>query len=238
MATRLMHLVVDANDLSALARFWAAALRWKITEEEPDEVVVEPPSGPGLPLVFVPVPETKTGKNRVHLDLASSSPEDQAAIVERLIGLGARPADVGQLDVPWVVLADPEGNEFCVLEPREEYRDTGALAAVVVDTPDPVALAPFWAAASGLVIREQNENFASLRNDSGPWLELLRTTDPKTVKNRLHPDVAPYIGDDHAAEVARLVELGATPADVGQGEARWVVLTDPQGGEFCVLTPR
>jgi hypothetical protein len=69
-------------------------------------------------------------------------------------------------------------------------------------------------------------------------MEFLQVGDPKRVKNRLHLDVAPFAGDDHAAEVARLRALGATPADVGQGEVTWVVLADPEGNEFCVLTPR
>ena len=241
MPTRLQHLVVDAHDLAALARFWAEALGWKITLEEPGEVVVEPPDGvPGLPLVFVPVPEPKTVKNRIHLDLASPSVQEQPAIVERLIRLGARPVDIGQVDVPWVVLADPEGNEFCVLEPREQYRDTGALAAVVIDAADPLGIAPFWTTATGWTIVERGDDFVSLRSPSGagPWLEFLRAAEPKTVKDRLHLDVAPFPDDDHAAEVAALIKLGATPADVGQGEVRWVVLADPEGGEFCVLTPR
>jgi hypothetical protein len=69
-------------------------------------------------------------------------------------------------------------------------------------------------------------------------VEFLRVGDPKRVKNRLHLDVAPFAGDDQAAEVARLRALGATPADVGQGEVTWVVLADPEGNEFCVLSPR
>jgi Glyoxalase-like domain len=68
--------------------------------------------------VFVPVPEPKIGPNQIHLDLASASPAAQAAQVERLLAMGATPADVGQGDVPWTVMADPEGNEFCVLSPR------------------------------------------------------------------------------------------------------------------------
>ena len=126
MSTRLVHLVIDAVDPGRLARFWAAALGWEVAVEEPDEVDVWPPgfSYPdpaALPLVFVPVPEPKTGKNRLHLDLASESAAHQADSVERLLALGAAPADIGQGnagDVPWVVLADPEGSEFCLLSPR------------------------------------------------------------------------------------------------------------------------
>jgi hypothetical protein len=73
---------------------------------------------------------------------------------------------------------------------------------------------------------------------AGPQLELLRVDDARVVKNRVHLDVAPFAADDQAAEVARLEALGATPADVGQGTQTWVVLADPQGNEFCVLTAR
>jgi hypothetical protein len=138
------------------------------------------------------------------------------------------------------VLADPEGNEFCVLEPRDEYRDTGPVAAVVLSCADPAALAPFWAAASGWPIVRSGDALIALREPggTGPYLELLRVPGAKTAKNRLHPDVCPYSGDDQAAEVAGLIAAGAAPADIGQGDVPWVVLADPQGNEFCVLTPR
>jgi predicted enzyme related to lactoylglutathione lyase len=237
MATRLDSLVIDAADPHALARFWSAALDWEITEEEPDDVTVEP-RDLGLQLVFGPVPDEKVVKNRLHLDLASSSPEDRAAIVDRVRQLGAVPVDIGQRDTAWTVLADPEGNEFCVLEPRDAYAGVGAVAALVIDAADPVALAPFWAGATGWTVVESMEKFASLRAPSGtgPWLELLKVPDVKQVKNRLHIDVRPNAGDNQAAEVARLRELGAEPADVGQGDQTWVVLADPEGNEFCVLS--
>jgi len=123
MPTRLVHIVIDAAEPARLARFWAAALGWEIGAEDSDEVDVWPsgfryPDPAALPLVFVPVPEPKTVKNRVHLDLATESAAHQAAEVERLLALGAVPAGVGQGDVSWAVLADPEGSEFCVLSPR------------------------------------------------------------------------------------------------------------------------
>ena len=246
MSTRLVHLVIDANDPAKLARFWAGALGWEIEDEAPDEVDVSPagyryPDPVALPLVFVPVPEPKTVKDRIHLDLASRSAEHQAEIVARLRDLGATPADVGQGDVPWVVLADPEGNELCVLEPRPVYLDTGPVAAVLVDSADPVAAAGFWQQAAGWVpFGDWTDRFAALRAPQGvgPYLEFLRVPEPKTVKDRIHLDVAPFAGEDQPAEVTRLEAAGAAAADVGQGEASWTVLADPQGNEFCVLSPR
>jgi catechol 2,3-dioxygenase-like lactoylglutathione lyase family enzyme len=118
MSLGVQCVCVDTRDPDRLARFWAEALGWRRTYEEPDEVVLEPPEGSpqdgvAPDLLFLKVPEEKVGKNRLHLDLR---PDDQAAEVERLAGLGARRVSVGQgSDVSWVVLADPDGNEFCVL---------------------------------------------------------------------------------------------------------------------------
>jgi len=111
-------LTIDTTDPPRLAGFWAAALGWRRTHDSDEEVVLEPPAGSpqdgvSPDLLFVRVPERKAGKNRLHLDLR---PKDQAAEVARLEALGARRTDVGQgPDVTWVVLADPDGNEFCVL---------------------------------------------------------------------------------------------------------------------------
>ncbi|UNO42732.1 VOC family protein [Streptomyces sp. MST-110588] len=117
MAVSLYQIAVDAHDPAQLARFWARVLDWQVLSEDPEEVVIgaDERTLPGL--VFMPVPEGKAGKNRLHLDLA---PDDQAAEVARLLALGARRADVGQgPDVSWTVLMDPEGNEFCVLTPKK-----------------------------------------------------------------------------------------------------------------------
>ncbi len=103
-------------------------------------------------------------------------------------------------------MADPEGNEFCVLEPRDIYRDTGPVAAILTDCADPAALARFWAGGGRLAGRAHRGGLVGLRSPAGtgPYLEFLRVADRKTVKNRIHPDVAPYRGEDPAAEVARL----------------------------------
>lgn len=109
------QVVVAANDPAALGRWWSEALGWVVVDEDP--VVVEIQSEPGrLPgILFLKVEDAKAGQNRLHIDLR---PDDQAAEVERLLRLGATTVDVGQGDVSWVVLADPEGNEFCVLGAR------------------------------------------------------------------------------------------------------------------------
>jgi catechol 2,3-dioxygenase-like lactoylglutathione lyase family enzyme len=246
MPTRLVHLAADANDPAALARFWAGLLGWSIADETAEEVDVWPPGYAypdpvAVPLVFVPVPEPKTGKNRVHLDLATASAAHQAELVSRAQDLGGRPADVGQGAVPWVVMADPEGNEFCVLEPRDIYAGTGPVAAIVTDCADPAAAARFWADAAGWPLQRAAPGVAGLRSPdgTGPYLEFLQVPGPKVVKNRLHPDVAPFPGGDPAAEVARLRAAGAALADVGQDAGvSWTVLADPEGNEFCVLSPR
>lgn len=116
MTLRLWSIVVDADDPRLLAHWWADLLGWKVFYEADDEVVITTPDERNPGIVFGKVPEPKTVKNRLHLDFA---PDDRDAEVARLERLGARRVDIGQGDVPWVVMADPEGNEFCVLSARE-----------------------------------------------------------------------------------------------------------------------
>ncbi len=242
MATRLTQIVIDSADPRTLARWWAAALGWEVSHEDDDETDIQPlPGQPGIELAFVPVADEKVGKNRVHLDLSSQSLAEQDDQIQQLMAAGATEADIGQGDVPWAVLADPEGNEFCVLEPRPEYATNGRLAAIVVDSLGPEALARFWVEASGYRLRD--EDFDLIPPGGGPWLEFVTNRHPHAVKNRIHLDIAPYLDDDQSAEVTRLEKLGAVPAEIGQGEApsglvNWVVLADPEGNEFCVLSSR
>jgi hypothetical protein len=100
-------------------------------------------------------------------------------------------------------------------------------------------MARFWSEAMDWTLHEETDDFASLRSAKGvgPYLEFLRSPDQKTGLDRIHLDLRPYPGDDHAAEVARLETLGATKLDIGQGDVAWTVLADPEGNEFCLLTP-
>jgi predicted enzyme related to lactoylglutathione lyase len=110
---------VDAHDLPGLARFWAQALGWKVLSQREREIVIGTDDNAPVGMCFMPVTDQKTVKNRVHLDL-TTSPHDREQEIERLLGLGARRVDIGQTGTEsWTVLADPEGNEFCVIRPKE-----------------------------------------------------------------------------------------------------------------------
>ncbi len=118
MPVALHHIVVDTHDLQMLPAFWAAALGWQVLSVREKEVVVGPSVEAPVGLCFMPVPDTKTVKNRLHLDLTTAA-EDRDAEIARLLALGARRVDVGQTgEESWTVLADPEGNEFCVVRPK------------------------------------------------------------------------------------------------------------------------
>ncbi len=116
MASEWYTIVIDAHDPRALARFWAEVLGYRVLYEDEEEVLIAKGDDAYPGICFVPVDDAKLRKNRLHIDL---NPDDQDAEVERLLALGARHADIGQGEVRWVVLADPEDNEFCVLRRHE-----------------------------------------------------------------------------------------------------------------------
>ncbi len=240
MASRLIALCFDANDPLGLARFWSEALQWAIAEESDDEVSLVPADGTRFGLDFVRVPEPKSAKNRIHLDLTTASIDDQQESVERLIALGARHADVGQgPDDPHVVLADPEGNELCIIEPGNKFlAGCGRLGSITCDGSPQTGY--FWSAALGwpLVWDQDGETAIRAPDGTGPFITWGPPVPPKFTKNRLHLDIAPPAGVDQQAEVDRLISLGATRIDIGQGDVSWIVMADPDGNEFCVLTPR
>ena len=241
LSTRLTTLCFDANDPLRLARFWAAALSWDIYAATHEEIGLVPTDDSPMRLLFLPVPEPKVGKNRIHLDLVSESPGHQTEMVDRLIAYGASRIDIGQGDVEWVVLADPEGNEFCVVRRGEFLATTGLIGAIVFEPAGYPAVGRFWSEATGWPVVYDHDGDIAIRDRSGrgPFITFgppLR--EAKTTKNRLHLDIAPPSDGDQDAEVDRLTKLGALPVDVGQGDVPWVVMADPDGNEFCVLTPR
>ena len=115
MSLEWEQVIVDAHDPTALGRWWSEALGWVVVDDSPEEFEIRP-SAERLPgILFVTGPDPKQGKNRLHLDFR---PDDRDAEVDRLVALGATRVDIGQGEQSWVVLADPEGNEFCVLGAR------------------------------------------------------------------------------------------------------------------------
>ena len=237
MTSQLYALCVDANDPEGLARFWAGVLG---RETAADGTTLLPPDDTAFPIRFLPTGEPKTVANQMHVDLTSTSLDDQQATVDRALALGARHHDVGQLpEEEHVVLADPEGNEFCVVEPGNNFlAGCGFAGALAGDGSR--ACGYFWSRALGWPLVWDQDEETAIQSPAGgtkitwggPPLE------PKVGKYRLHFDLAPPAGSDQAAEVDRLVALGATRADIGQGDVAWVVLADPDGHEFCVLPSR
>jgi hypothetical protein len=219
----LTAVAIEATDTRAMAQFWARALEWPLDEDASPGPRV---AGGAIGLLFVPSARPKSRKNRLHLDLSGAS--GQAREVARLLGLGATRADIGQGDVPWDVLADPEGNEFCVL-PGADSDDH--LAAICLDSANPGVQGWFWAAATGWVVTDQGDWGIRLRSaaGTGPTLVLGPPVAPKTDRNRLQPCLAPGPGHDVAAEIDRLLAAGASRVD-GPPQT----LADPEGNEFRV----
>jgi hypothetical protein len=232
----LENLAFDAVEPQRLGRFWEAAVGAATLTDTPDafETRLEVPGGPVLDLCFQRVAAPNTEPPRLHLDLSAGAGQDE--VVDRLLRLGARRVDIGQGDVPWVVLADPEGHAFCVMEERAAYRDTGPVAAVPVHGTDAERDAAFWGALTGWQQYEGSAP-ASLRHPSGrgPVLEFFGDGRAKTGKNRLHLDVRLEPGEDGEAVLADVIERGAERLDHDWGELAWRVLVDRSGNEFCIL---
>ena len=240
LTSRLVALCFDANDPLRLARFWAEALHWEIDDETHDEIGLVPTDDTSFQIHFFRVPEEKAGQNCIHLDLTSTSIDDQTETVGRLVELGARHIDIGQgPDDGHFVLADPEGNEFCVIEPDNNFlADCGRFGSITCDGSPEVGY--FWSAALGwsLVWDQGDETAIRAPDGTGPFITWGPPIPPNMAKNRLHLDIAPPADGDQRAEVERLVSLGATRIDIGQGDVSWVVMADPDGNEFCVLSTR
>ncbi|WP_435200839.1 VOC family protein [Janibacter sp. GS2] len=236
---RLENITIDAVDPARAAAFWEAALGTKRLTTAPDliETRLSLPGGPWFDICIPQVPTPPAEPLRLHLDLRGGA--EQSELVDRLLTLGARHVDLGQGDVPWVVLTDVESNAFCVMEQRSEYTDTGPIAALPLDSADPERDAQFWSWLTGWV-EVAGTAPRSLRHPSlrGPLLELCPELGPKGEdKNRMHLDVRPEAGDDPDAVVAGILERGGREFHHEWGDLPWRVFLDPSGNEFCVLPP-
>lgn len=215
----LENLGIDALDPQRLGRFWEAALGTTALTDAPD------------------IYETRLSiDGDAHLDLLGAAAQE--GVAQRLRGLGASDLDIGQGEVPWIVLGDPEGGALCVMEKREAYVGTGPIAALPMDSADPARDAEFWAWLSGW---EPATGVAprTLRHPSGrgPLLELCPEPAEKRpgAKNPIHLDVRLEPEDDADADAAGISAQGGEEFFQDWGELPWRVFCDPSGHEFCVL---
>jgi hypothetical protein len=230
-------LTFDCGDPVRVAAFWAGATGFHLADKDPEGSFVQDSSGRSAGLFFQPVPEAKTMKNRVHLDLRPA--ESMAEEVSRLQMLGAHELSfVQERDTFWTVLADVEGNEFCVLRGPDEgsSRTEPGIDSVVIDSHDWKRVADFWIEALGYRVLASGEKGIEIvgEREGDPMLSFVEVPEPKTVKNRIHLDTRP--DTSMAEEVARVKRLGAREfAYVSEEESFWTVMKDPEGNEFCVL---
>jgi catechol 2,3-dioxygenase-like lactoylglutathione lyase family enzyme len=236
MASHLFAVCFAANQPLRLARFWSGLLGWAPA----DGVTLVPSDDTGFRIRFVATEEPKVGQNRAHFDLTSASLEDQQRTVVRALELGARHIDVGQRpEEGHVVLADPEGNEFCVIGPGNKFLAVcGFIGALSCDGSQEVGY--FWSAALEWPLVWDQDQETAIRSPhggskitwGGPPLM------PRTGRDRVRFDLAPAANGHQQAEVDRLLSVGATRVDTGRSEPGCVELADPDGNEFCVLPSR
>jgi hypothetical protein len=214
--TTFKDLCIDVDDAAAMAQFWAAALGLEVEDRGGNAVLRG--AADEHTIWLNRVPEAKSVKHRVHLDVNTDA-------ISRLVGAGARVVDTSQ---PWTVLTDPEGGEFCAFVRPAEAITNYRLYEVVVDAADPRSIASWWGAVLGLQAEGDGDGWSLGPGAGLPWeLVFGAVPEPKTVKNRIHWDVW---GDTQT-----LVSAGATLLRARDDEIGWDVLADPEGNEFCVF---
>ncbi|MHA7294524.1 VOC family protein [Arthrobacter sp. HLT1-21] len=235
----LENIVIDAAEPQRLGRFWEAALDGdRLTDEAGIfETRLSLDGGPALNLCFQRATELPAAEPRIHFDLLGA--ERQIDVVERLLGLGARHLDIGQIGVPWTVLADPEGNAFCVVNDRAAYLGTGPIAALLIDSADPDRDAQFWSWLTEWPQQARAPGILRHPSRRGPLLEFCPEPAPKgATKNQLHLDIRLEAGDDPDDVAAAITERGGHELHPAWGDLPWRIYADPSGNEFCVLPIR
>ncbi|MDI3403696.1 VOC family protein [Streptomyces cavernicola] len=250
MTSRLFAISFNATRPASLARFWSGVLGRELAEEPEGDLALLPPDAAGqrgFRIRFLssqdPATRTKLGQNQAHFDLTSASPEEQRQTVARALELGGRHIDVGQRpEEGHVVLADPEGNEFCVIAAGNEFlADTGFIGALACDGTQAVGY--FWSRALGWpLVWDQDEETAIQSPDGGTKITWGGPpVAPKKGTNRLQFELAlpaDATAADREAETDRLIALGATRTTEAEAADAPVRLVDPDGNEFTVQASR
>ncbi|MET7375707.1 VOC family protein [Micromonospora arida] len=240
MTAHLFAISFDASEPLRLAQFWSGLLGREIVDDPHDGVLLLPANDNGYHIRFAPNQQPKVVQNRMHFDLTSSSLEDQRQTVARALELGARHTDIGQgPEIDHVVLADPEGNEFDVIAPGNNFlAGCGFVGALACDGSQQVGY--FWSQALGWpLVWDQGEETAIQSPDGGtkiswggpPYM-------PNGGRDRVRFDLVASVDVDPQVEVDRLLSLGATRVDTDQDGPGRLVLADPDGQEFSLLTSR
>jgi Glyoxalase-like domain len=220
---RFKDLVIDAADAARLGRFWADVLGRELRPHDDGDADLVGPTAQHTIWVNV-VPEPKTVKHRVHLDVYAHTLADLEALGSSVL----EPRVEGR---HWTVMADVEGGEYCAFL-REEV-PTERLHGLAVDSADPVAQAEWWARVYDAEVTHHEDGWSTVERVPGMpilTMDFNRVPEPKTVKNRIHWDV-------EAAAVEPLVAAGATVLrPQGDGGIAWTIMADPEGNEFCVFT--
>ncbi|WP_111510086.1 VOC family protein [Mycobacterium kyogaense] len=229
MGANRVAVVVESQDPLLLGDFWARMVECRLTVDSTTGRCATDLGG-NTDVRFVPAVQSHSDANRQHIDLASDSPEHHAALIGRALDLGALRADVGQGNVPWQVMADPEGNEFCILEPRGEYRQSGSLAAVVTHAEAPLTVGRFWSALVGAPMIRTHPEYTSVRygGTADPALEFVRHPNPPEGQGRLHLQLLTRDGFVHptgAPAVMRPCPVCGEPS---------AALTDPEHTHLCM----
>lgn len=239
MACRLAAVSFDSADPLWLARFWGELLGWRLAGGPSDCATLVPGDGVRFWFQFRIAPAQDPGRNERHLPLTSSSAEDQRQTLAKALGLGAHPLDVGQRpEEGHVVLADPEGNEFCVIEPGNKYlADCGFLAKITCAGSRQVG--SFWSEVLAWpLVWDQGLQTAIQSPQGGPKVSCDEEGVPTAWRNRLRFVITPVGDGDPQAEADRLVALGAR--EVGRSEDRVAIMAmaDPDGCEFYLQKAR
>jgi hypothetical protein len=231
MIARFKDLCMDAADAPALAGFWARILHGEVIDTGDGDARVDVrPGGAGPESIWVnQVPEPRTGKTRVHLDLRLPDADPAA-----LLAAGARLVREPDAEVDWWVLADPDGNQFCAFPPGTDKQR--GVFELVVDSADPAAQARWWAGVVGGQVGGEGEDYTYLTGAAGfPWGSWIfdPVSERKRVKNRVHWDV-----DRTDRDPGTLIAAGAVLLREPDDRVGWWVLADPEGNEFCAFPPR
>ena len=238
MAVELLSLVIRSSSPTVLAQFWAQALRWDVSELVSAHVALIPPDPTSFRFEFRSGADAKVDQNPIHFDLTSASTDDQNSSVAALVLNGARPADVGQVgDEGHVVLADLEGNEFCVIEPGNQFlASCPRLGAVNCDGTK--ELGYFFSAILGWPLVWDKDEETAIQSPTGDGPKITWSgppLKPKSRRERIHFHVRPAAGTSTDAAVTELLRLGATHSDDGRQEcADTVRLVDVDGNELCL----